>query len=106
MLKVNLRKAAVFFLGPRVWHIEVTRLGTELELQLLACATATWDPSWVFDLHHSSQQRQILNPLNETIYPNPHLHGYYLDSLLLSHNGNSKKKAAILRVSSVPDSLK
>ena len=28
-------------------------------------ATATPDPSWIFDLHKSSWQRQILNPLIE-----------------------------------------
>ena len=27
-----------------------------------ATARATWDPSLIFDLHHSSWQRQILNP--------------------------------------------
>ena len=47
--------------------MEVPRLGVESELQLLAYTTVTamWDPSRVCDLHHSSQQRQILNPLNE-----------------------------------------
>ena len=37
------------------------------ELQLPACAraTATQDPSHLCDLPHSSQQRRILNPLNE-----------------------------------------
>ena len=37
-------------------HMEVPRLGVELELQLLACTTAagTLDPSWVCDLHHSN----------------------------------------------------
>ena len=35
------------------------------ELQLLAYATATPDPSRVCDLHHSSWQPQILNPLSE-----------------------------------------
>ena len=30
-----------------------------------ARATATWDPSCVCDLHHSSWQRRILNPLSE-----------------------------------------
>ena len=47
--------------------MEVPRRGVKLELQLLAYATATamWDPSHVCDLHHSSQQRQILNPLSE-----------------------------------------
>ena len=47
--------------------MEVPRLGIELELQLPAytTATATWDPSRVCDLYHSSWQRQILNPLSE-----------------------------------------
>jgi len=37
-----------------------------IELQLPAyIATAVQDPSCVCDLHHSSQQHQILNPLNE-----------------------------------------
>ena len=55
------------FLGLHLWRMEVPRLGAELELQLLAYATATamWDPSCVFDLHHSSQQCRILNPLNK-----------------------------------------
>ena len=56
-----------FFLGPHLWHMEVPRLGVELELQLLADtrATAMKDPSRICDLHHSSQQRCILNPLSE-----------------------------------------
>ena len=47
--------------------MEVPRLEVELELQLSAytTATATGDPSHVCDLHHSSQQCQILNPLGE-----------------------------------------
>ena len=47
--------------------MEVPRLGVESELQLLAYTTAmaTWGPSHVFDLHHSSRQRQILHPLSE-----------------------------------------
>ena len=47
--------------------MEVPRLGAELEQQLLAhtTATATWDPSHIFDLHHSPQQRQILDPPSE-----------------------------------------
>ena len=55
------------FLGPRLWHMEVPRLGVELELQLLAYTTATAmpEPSCVCDLHHSSGQHQILNPLNQ-----------------------------------------
>ena len=56
-----------FFLGLQVWHVEDPRLGVQLELQLPAYTTAiaTWDPSCVFDLHHSSQQCWILNPLSE-----------------------------------------
>ena len=47
-----------------LWHMEVPRLGVESELKLLAytIATATSDPSHIYDLHHSSQQRAILNP--------------------------------------------
>ena len=54
------------FLGLHSWHMEVPRLGVESEVQLLAynVATAIPDPSLVCDLHHSSQQCQILNPLS------------------------------------------
>ena len=49
-------------------HMKDPRLGVESELQLLAYTTATamWDPSHIWDLHHSSQQCQILNPLSKT----------------------------------------
>ena len=42
------------FLGPHSWHVEVPRLGVELELQPPAYITATLDPSCVCNLHHSS----------------------------------------------------
>ena len=47
--------------------MEVPRLGMELELQLLVYATATAmsDPSCVYDLHHSSWQSWIPDPLSE-----------------------------------------
>ena len=47
--------------------MEVPMLGIESELQLLAYATATATPdlSHVCNLHHSSQQRWIFNPLSE-----------------------------------------
>ena len=47
--------------------MELPRLGVELEPQLPAyvTATATQDPSWVYNLHHSSRQRWILNLLSE-----------------------------------------
>ena len=55
------------FSGLCLWHMEVPKLGVELELQLLAYATATAtpDPRLVCDVHHSSWQHQILNPLSE-----------------------------------------
>ena len=55
------------FLGPHPRHMEVPRLGVKWELQLPAytTATATMDQSCVCDLHHSSRQCQILNPLSE-----------------------------------------
>ena len=55
------------FLGLHLWHMEVPNLGVESELQLPAytTVTATWDPSLIHDLHHSSQQCLILNPLSE-----------------------------------------
>ena len=55
------------FEGPHPWHMEVPRLLVELELQLVAYATATARRDWscICDLHYSSWQRQILNPLSE-----------------------------------------
>ena len=43
------------FLGLHLCHVEVPRLGVELELQLPAytTATATSDPSHICDLQHS-----------------------------------------------------
>ena len=56
-----------FFLkGPQAPHMEVPGLGVELELQppAHAIATAMQDLSCVCDLHHSSGQCQIPNPLS------------------------------------------
>ena len=57
----------ILFLGLRLQHMEIPRLGIQSELQLPAytTATATPDPSCVCDPHHSSQQHRILNPLSE-----------------------------------------
>ena len=57
----------IVFLELHLQHMEVPRLGVESELQLPAyiIATATQDPSCICDLYHSSQQRQILNPLSK-----------------------------------------
>ena len=56
------------FWGPCLQHMEVPRLGVELELQLpaYATATATPDPSCLYDLQHRSWRCQILNPLRGT----------------------------------------
>ena len=53
----------IFFLGLHLQYMEVPRLGVKFELQLPAytTATATPDVSHICDLHHSSQQFQILN---------------------------------------------
>ena len=48
--------------------MKIPRLGVELELQLPATATAVPEPSRVCDLHHSSWQGRILNPLSEARY--------------------------------------
>ena len=56
-----------FALGPHPWHMEVPRLGVKSELQLPAyiTATATRDPSDVYNLHHSSRRHQIPHPWRE-----------------------------------------
>ena len=55
------------FLGPHLQQMEVPRLGVKSELKLLAytIAIAALDRSLICDLHHSSWQRQILNPPSE-----------------------------------------
>ena len=44
---------------------QARRLISELQLPAYATATATPDPSHVCDLHHSSRQHRIPNPLSE-----------------------------------------
>ena len=72
--------------------MEVPRLGIELELQLPAYTTATavQDPNRICDLHHSSRQRQILNPTDRGYGSNPKPHGSWSDSFPLRHDGNSR----------------
>ena len=57
-----------FFKGPHLWHMEVPRLGVDMELQLPAYTTApaTQDPRLVCNLHHNSGQCLIPDPLRET----------------------------------------
>ena len=47
--------------------MEVSRLGVDLELQLLAYTTVTapWETSCSGDLHHTAQHRQILKALSK-----------------------------------------
>ena len=54
------------FLGLHPWQMEIW-IGVESELQLLAfgTATATQELSHFCELHHSSKQHRILNPLSE-----------------------------------------
>ena len=63
---VNLIVSLISFLGPHLWPRDIPRLGVEVELQLPAYTTATAmpTPSHVCDLHHSSWQCWILNPLS------------------------------------------
>ena len=63
----QLKKLFFIFLGPYPWHMEVPSLEVKSELQSLTCDTATAMPdlSPICDLHHSSQQRWILNPINK-----------------------------------------
>ena len=44
-----------FFLRPHLWHMKVSGLGVEAELQTLVhtAATAILDPSGIWDSHHS-----------------------------------------------------
>ena len=53
------------FLGLHLRHMDVPKLGVESELWMPAYVTATQDPSLVCELHHSSRQSWILNPLGE-----------------------------------------
>ena len=71
--------------------MEVSRLGVQSELQVPAYATAIamWEPNRIFNLHHSSQQRRIINPLTEQGKgSNPHPERHYVLNLL-NYNGNS-----------------
>ena len=67
--KIGVHLLFLFFLLFRTTHATYggSRLGVQLELQLLACATAIamQDLSRVCYLHHSSQQSQILHPLSK-----------------------------------------
>ena len=54
-----------FFLTLHVQHMEIFRLGVKSELPAYATATAMQDLSHICNLHHSSQQCWMLNPLSK-----------------------------------------
>ena len=65
-IKILLCFVLLCLLGPHLQHMEAPRLGVKSELQLPASTTATVMPdlSHLCDLHHSSQQHRLLNPLS------------------------------------------
>ena len=73
--------------------MEVLRLGVESELQLpayVAAATAaTPNPSHLCNLHHSSKQHWILNPLSGVQGSNSYPHGYELGTFSTEPQWNS-----------------
>ena len=81
----------LFFFFLSFWVVPTAYGGSqarvELELQPPAYTTATPDLSRVCKLHHSSQQRGILNPPSEARNLCPHR--YYSYSFLLSHGRKS-----------------
>ena len=81
----------ISFLAPHPQHMEVPRLGVELELQLPAHTTATAAPDsrCICDLWCSLQQCWILNPLSEARNRTSTLMDTSWVLNLLSHNGNS-----------------
>ena len=62
------------FLGLYPWHMEIPRLGVELEMQLPP--TAMPDLSCVCELHRRLWPCQILLPTEQGQGLNPHPHGY------------------------------
>ena len=77
------------FLGPDLQHKEVPRLSVESELKLLGHTTAIATQAPSHNLHHSSQQCQILNLLSEARYQTHILMDINWVHNLLSHNRNS-----------------
>ena len=88
-----------FFLGPHQQHMEVPRLGVNSELQLPThtTATSTQDPSRICDLHHSSWQHQIFNPLSEAKDHTRILMDTRQVGNPLSHHGNSKNLSLLIQ---------
>ena len=64
--------------------MEVPRLRVESELQLPAYTTATamWDLSLFCDVHHSTWQHQVLNPLSKA---RDQTHNLMVPSWIVNH---------------------
>ena len=77
------------FLWAHPQHMDVPRLGVKLELELPATTTAMPDPSDICNPHHSSGQRQILNPLSKARDQTCILMDASWVCNPLSHNGDS-----------------
>ena len=79
------------FLWPHAGHMDISKLGVKWEPLLPAypTVTATPDPSCICDLHHSSGQRRILNPLSKVRDRTRILMDTSQVSKPLSHDGNS-----------------
>ena len=79
------------FLGPSLWHMNVSRLGIESELQLRPTPQPQQHgiPAAISDLRHSSWHCRILNPLSEARDPTQILMDTSQVLNPLSHNGNS-----------------
>ena len=70
------------YLGLHPQNIEVLRVQLQLKPPAYTTATVMWDPSWVCDLHHGSQQHRILNPPSKIRnQSDPHPHGCQSGSL-------------------------
>ena len=84
----RIRQNELFFFFLEGGNMEVPRLGVESELQLptYARATATWDPSRLCDLYHSSQQHRIPDPLSKA---RDRTHNLMVTSRIPCHSGNS-----------------
>ena len=79
------------FRSPHLRHMEVPRLGVQLELQQLAYPTATAMPhlSYTCNLRHSLHQHQTLNLLSKARDRTCDLMDTSRILNPLSHNGNS-----------------
>ena len=71
MSYVSFLRFLALVLGLCVRHMQVSRLGVKMELQLpvYATGTAMLDPSHVCNLYHNSRQHQIHNLLREARDP-------------------------------------